>query len=259
MLNRRSIYTIFVVSIAFLSSCNTLTTQKEKKYDEKKPSVTTFEQKVSYMQGYTVVRNFKKNNIPLDETVFLAAMHDAVNGVTPQFPEDQWPDVKTEIEKIVKLAKENETKQAIETNSAKGYVFLEENKKKEGVHATETGLQYRVLKMGTGVKPTITDIVTLTYVGKFIDGTEFDSSIKKDTNSASFHVNRLIPGWMEALQLMPQGSKWEIYVPFELAYGDKKHRVVPQGSTLVFEIELLNVKPAVANPNVKSISPVKKK
>ncbi len=259
MLNRRSIYTIFVVSIAFLSGCSTLNTQKEKTTVEKKPSLTTFEQKVSYLQGYTVVRNFKKNNIPLDEAAFVAAMRDAVSGVTPQFPEDQWPEVKTEIEKIVKLAKENETKQAIETNSTKGQAFLEENKKKEGVQVTETGLQYRVLKMGTGVKPSITDIVTLTYVGKFIDGTEFDSSIKKDANSVSLNVNRVIPGWMEALQLMPQGSKWEIYVPSELAYGDKKHRVVPQGSTLIFEIELLSVKPAVPNPNVKPVSPSKKK
>ena len=141
--------------------------------------------------------------------------------------------------------REEEQKKLADENAEKGKVFLEENKAKEGVTTTESGLQYRVITEGSGVKPKATDTVTVHYSGKLLDGTEFDSSYSRN-EPATFDLNSVIPGWTEGLQLMPQGSKWELVIPSDLAYGPGANGPIPPNSVLVFEVELLEVKAAEA-------------
>ncbi len=126
-------------------------------------------------------------------------------------------------------------------NVGEGEAFLAENKTKEGVQTTASGLQYKVIKAGNGAKPQATDKVKVNYRGKLLDGSEFDSSYSRN-QPAEFAVNQVIPGWTEALQLMPVGSSWEVYIPYNLAYGEQgAGRQIPPYSTLVFEVELLSI------------------
>lgn len=128
-----------------------------------------------------------------------------------------------------------------EAAKADGVKFLEENKKKEGVQTTASGIQYKVNTMGTGPKPLATDRVKVHYTGKLIDGTVFDSSVERG-EPAVFPLNGVIPGWTEALQLMPVGSKWTIYLPSDLAYGERgAGQQIPPHSTLIFEVELISI------------------
>ena len=118
---------------------------------------------------------------------------------------------------------------------------MEANKKKEGVKTLPSGLQYKVLKDGSGKTATATDEVTVNYRGSFIDGAEFDSSYKKGT-PLTFQVDKIIPGWKEALQLMKEGSKWQLFVPPELGYGERSVGPIPPNATLIFEVELVAIK-----------------
>jgi len=126
-------------------------------------------------------------------------------------------------------------------NAADGAAFIAEKAKEEGVQKTESGLHYKIITAGDGAIPTATDQVVAHYKGTLIDGTEFDSSYKRG-QPATFGVSNLIPGWVEALQLMPAGSKWELYIPSDLGYGDRGTPSIPPGSTLVFELELIEIK-----------------
>ena len=119
--------------------------------------------------------------------------------------------------------------------------YLKENKEKEGVKETESGLQYRVIKEGDGKSPSAEDVVLVHYVGKFVDGTEFDSSVKRG-EPISFPLNRVIKGWTEGLQLMKEGGKYEFTIPHNLAYGERRVRKIPPCATLIFEVELIEVK-----------------
>jgi len=129
----------------------------------------------------------------------------------------------------------------LKSNLEEGKKFLTENKKKQGVITTASGLQYEVLTQGTGVKPKLTNVVVCHYKGTLINGTEFDNSYARNS-PAEFAVTGVIKGWTEALQLMPVGSKYKLYIPYSLGYGMNDHEPIPGGSTLIFEIELLNVK-----------------
>lgn len=122
----------------------------------------------------------------------------------------------------------------------KGTKFLEENKKKKGITTLPSGLQYEVIKAGTGAKPVATDKVKVHYTGTLVDGTEFESSLRHG-EPATFNLNQVIKGWSEALQLMPVGSKWKIYIPSDLAYGDRGSQKIGPGETLIFELELLEI------------------
>lgn len=126
-------------------------------------------------------------------------------------------------------------------NVEQGKAFLDENKSREGVHITESGLQYEIVKEGSDKKAKATDQVRCHYEGTLIDGTMFDSSVKRG-EPATFGVNQVIPGWVEALQIMGEGAKWKLYIPSELAYGAQgAGEVIPPHSTLIFEVELLEV------------------
>lgn len=132
------------------------------------------------------------------------------------------------------------------TTKAAGEAFLAENKTKEGVVVTASGLQYKVLTQGNGAVPTADDKVKVRYEGRLLDGTVFDSSYKRNPNTASFKVSSLIKGWVEALQLMPVGSKWELYIPYDLAYGQREAGSIPPYSTLIFTMELVEIEKADA-------------
>jgi len=128
-----------------------------------------------------------------------------------------------------------------EKNKKEGEAFLAENKKKEGVKTLPSGLQYRVIKEGTGKSPKAADTVVCNYRGTLIDGTEFDSSYKRG-EPATFPLNQIIPGWTEALQLMKEGAKWQLFIPANLAYGEQSTGIIGPNSVLIFEIELISVK-----------------
>ncbi|MDC3358965.1 MAG: FKBP-type peptidyl-prolyl cis-trans isomerase [Pseudomonadales bacterium] len=137
--------------------------------------------------------------------------------------------------------KTNEDKTTMDDNKLEGEAFLAENAKKEGVTVTASGLQYEVIASGSGATPTLSDTVETHYTGRFMDGTEFDSSVTRG-QPLTFPVTGVIAGWTEALQLMQEGDKWKLYIPSELAYGERGVGPIPPNATLIFDIELLAVK-----------------
>lgn len=146
---------------------------------------------------------------------------------------------KMDIEEANKFIESFQAKE-LERLKTEGSAFLEENKRKEGVRELPSGLQYEVIQEGTGEMPKETDRVKVHYTGTLLNGTEFDSSIGRG-EPATFQVDRLIPGWTEALQLMPAGSKWKLYIPYDLAYGERGNQNIPPYSTLIFEMELIEI------------------
>jgi FKBP-type peptidyl-prolyl cis-trans isomerase FkpA len=238
---RLLVISILAASTALVVGCN-----KEEKVDDA-AKISTLEQKVSYVIGYNMAKNLKQNKVELDNDALVLALSDAKADKESRISDEEGQKVMTEMQEKVMQQMEAERKKISEENTAKGKKFLEENKAKEGVTTTESGLQYKVLTEGKGPKPKATDTVTVHYVGKLIDGTEFDSS-QKHGQPATFPLDGVIPGWTEVLQLMPQGSKWEVYIPSELAYGEGGQGPIPASSTLIFEIELLEVKAPEAAP-----------
>ncbi|MBR3521054.1 MAG: FKBP-type peptidyl-prolyl cis-trans isomerase [Prevotella sp.] len=146
--------------------------------------------------------------------------------------------------KAIQDAREQKRKAEAEANKQKGEQWLAENAKKEGVVTLPSGLQYKVLTAGKGVTPKAEDEVTVKYAGRLIDGTEFDSSYKRPGETSKFKCNQVIKGWTEALTMMPEGSKWELYIPQDLAYGDRAQGAIPACSALIFTVELVQVTPA---------------
>lgn len=144
------------------------------------------------------------------------------------------------VKKLYDHAVEENKRITKETNTKAGEEFLAANKLKEGVVTTASGLQYKVLVEGTGKTPSVKDEVTVKYEGRLLDGTVFDSSYKRKGETAKFRVNQVIKGWTEALKMMPMGSKWELYIPYDLAYGSRKAGNIPPYSTLIFIVELVS-------------------
>src|SRR6516164_9805467 len=205
---------------------------------EKSPQLKDQKDKVSYSIGMNIGANLSRQKVDINPDVLAAGIKDAIAG-KPQLTQDQVKDVMQQFEKDM----EQKQKDAGEKNKADGAKFLEENKKKPGVKTTASGLQYKVIKEGTGPQPKATDMVTVNYRGTLIDGTEFDSSYKRG-QPATFPVNGVIKGWTEALQLMKQGSKFQLFIPANLAYGERAMGPdIGANSTLVFEVELQDVKP----------------
>jgi len=205
---------------------------------EKSPQLKDQKDKVSYSIGMNIGLNLSRQKVDINPDLLVAGIKDAIAG-KPQLTQDQVKDVMTQFEKDM----EQKQKAAGEKNKADGTKFLEENKKKEGVKTTASGLEYKVLKEGTGAQPKATDMVTVNYRGTLIDGTEFDSSYKRG-QPATFPLNGVIKGWTEGLQLMKAGSKYQFFVPSNLAYGERAVGAeIAPNATLIFEVELLEVKP----------------
>jgi peptidylprolyl isomerase/FKBP-type peptidyl-prolyl cis-trans isomerase FklB len=201
----------------------------------------TFEEKLSYSMGFEVGSYFKAAGGDIKKDLLVSGIEAAYNGDKPLLTDEEMLAVKKEYaEKMQKqqMAQLEEMKAA---NLAAGVAFLEENKKKTGVMVTDSGLQYEVIKEGTGIKATAEDTVKVEYVGTLIDGTEFDSTAKHG-EPAEFQVGQVIKGWAEALQMMSAGSKLRLAIPSELAYGEQgaAPRIQPN-SVLVFDVELLEI------------------
>ena len=191
---------------------------------------------ISYAIGVNLGSNLKEQSIDADPAVLAQGLRDSYSGGKMVLTKDQAMAVITTFQHELTAKKELEAKSA-------GEKFLADNKSKPGVVALPDGLQYKIIKAGTGKKPTKESTVTVNYVGKLVDGTEFDSSIKRG-QPATFQVGGVIPGWTEILQLMPVGSKWEVYIPPALAYGERgtPGGPIPPSATLIFEVELLAIK-----------------
>lgn len=284
MINKKLAIIGLMASAALVAGC---------KEDAKKqaPKLDTLEQKVSYLIGQNIGNGIKQNGIALDQDAFILGLNEVKTPVSAEdqaklaelqkkAPETLTKEEKAELDKLKAAAprisqedaekimkefqesmmkkKEEEAKKLSEGNKAAGDKFLAENKTKPGVQTTASGLQYKVITEGTGVKPKATDTVKVHYTGKLLDGKVFDSSVTRG-EPVEFPVSGVIAGWVEALQLMPQGSKWEVYIPSDLAYGPTGNQAIPPASTLVFEVELLEVKAAPAAADDKAAAKPAKK
>jgi FKBP-type peptidyl-prolyl cis-trans isomerase FklB len=215
---------------------------------------TTDKDKVSYSLGVDIGRTLQRLQLDLNEEALSKGIGDVLRS-KPMAMTDQelqatlqaFQQKMMQKQQEAMAKKQSEMKVVAEKNKSDGKKFLDDNAKKSGVKSTSSGLQYKVIKEGKGEKPKDSDIVETNYRGTTIDGKEFDNSAKHGA-SASFPVNGVIKGWAEALKLMPVGSKWELYIPSELAYGDEGYGDdIPPGSTLVFEVELLDIKKNAGN------------
>lgn len=225
------------------------------KADDKKSvaaelSFATEESRVAYGIGRNLGMNLKTQSVELDLESFNAGLSDALEGKEARVSEaDIMTAMQSFREKQEAKMKAEAEKLSLE-NKKEGEAFLAANKSKEGVVTTDSGLQYKVLKAGDGAKPGADDTVEVNYKGTFINGEEFDSSYKRG-QSVTFPVGGVIAGWTEALKLMPVGSKYELYIPSELAYGPGGTGRIGPNTTLVFEVELLGIKEKAAEETAK--------
>ncbi|HEX9626191.1 MAG TPA: FKBP-type peptidyl-prolyl cis-trans isomerase [Acidiferrobacterales bacterium] len=194
-------------------------------------------QKLSYTIGHQVGMKIKEDGIDVDPALVAQGLSDVIGGVEPKLTEDEMRNVMMAYQQ----QRFQEFKDLADKNQKTGDEFLAENKKKDGVTTLASGLQYKVITAGKGRKPKASDTVVAHYRGTLLDGKEFDSSITRG-EPATFPVANVIPGWQEALKLMPEGSKWEVYIPSNLAYGPRGAGAnIGPNQTLVFEIELIKV------------------
>ena len=222
------VFMLFVVSLSYAQQ------------EEKKLQLKSFEDSVSYCIGQNIGKNLKDPNMKINFDALSEGMKDLLSG-TSLLKED-------EIQKVLMafnqkmMAKRNEEMSEIKIKNKKiADEFLAANKTKEGVVSLENGLQYKVLKSGTGPSPKDTNVVKVHYRGTLLDGREFDSSYKRG-EPAEFPLNQVIKGWTEALQLMHVGDKWELYIPPELGYKEQgAGEMIQPNSALIFEVELLDI------------------
>jgi len=208
--------------------------------EEKKVFQTTKE-KQSYSMGADMGTRMKAQSIEVDPDAFVQGLKDALSGGKKLMTDEEIRETLTAFQKDLREKQTERNKVLGEKNKKEGEAFLAENKKKEGVKTLPSGLQYKVIKDGTGKSPKTDDTVVCNYSGRLIDGTEFDSSYKRG-EPATFPVNQIIPGWTEALQLMKEGSKWQLFLPADLAYGEQSTGIIGPNSALIFEVELISVK-----------------
>jgi FKBP-type peptidyl-prolyl cis-trans isomerase FklB len=209
---------------------------------QKKEPPKTTKEKVSYSIGVNLGRNMKTQGIDIDQASLTQGIKDAFSGSKTAMSDKDMEATMNAFQQEMMSKMQAKQKVEGEKNKKEGEAFLAANKKKEGVVTLPSGLQYKILKAGNGPKPTKDQTVKCNYRGTLIDGNEFDSSYKRD-QSAEFPVGQVIPGWVEALQLMPVGSKWQLFIPSNLAYGARgQGQAIGPDATLIFEIELLSIK-----------------
>jgi FKBP-type peptidyl-prolyl cis-trans isomerase FklB len=213
----------------------------------KKPAVLTLKtqkDKASYAIGLNIGKSMNKDSVDVDTSILLRGLKDGLAGGKPLLTDDEARAVMTTLQS--EMRKKQEAKMLVqgEANKKEGEAFLAGNKTKDGVVTLPSGLQYKILKEGTGAKPVATDTVVCNYRGTLLDNTEFDSSYKRG-QAATFPLSNVIKGWTEALQLMPVGSKWQLFIPSELAYGPRggPGGAIGPNATLIFEVELMSVQP----------------
>jgi FKBP-type peptidyl-prolyl cis-trans isomerase len=213
------------------------------------PAFKTQKEKLSYAIGMEMGKGVKAQGIEVDSSVLVQGLKDALTDAKPQMSEEELKQVITALQQEMRQKQMQIQEAAALENKTKGDTFLAENSKKDGVIALPDGLQYKVLTAGQGKKPAETDTVMCNYKGTFLDGTEFDSSARAG-KPVPFEVKNVIPGFKEVLQLMPVGSKWQVFIPSSLAYGERgAGNAIGPNATLIFEIELVGIQgnPAATN------------
>ena len=209
----------------------------------------------SYAIGMSIGMSMKANSIDLDDAMFLKGLQDARSGGQTLLSEQDMRKVLMEFQSSVRAKQQQKVAEMGVKNKADGAAFLAANKNNPGVITLPDGLQYQVISDGSGPKPSAADTVTVDYSGTLLDGTEFDSSYKRG-QPATFPVSGVIHGWTEALQLMPTGSKWKLFIPSDLAYGPQGNRSIPPNSVLIFTVELHSVQPAAKPAPVAPATPL---
>lgn len=218
-------------------------TQVSAQETQEKTMLKTRKEQLSYAIGVNAGKSLKGLEIDLDVELAIQALRDAYSGSKLLMSEKEISDALNAFQKERLEKQAAETKLLAEKNKKEGDAFLEENKKKEGIVTLPSGLQYKILRAGEGNRPKDSDTVRVQYRGTLIDGTEFDSSYSRG-KPASFRLGNVIPGWTEALKLMPVGSKWQLFIPPDLAYGIRGYgRTIAPNATLIFEVELLDIEP----------------
>lgn len=203
-------------------------------------SVPINKENISTMVGMDIGRGLTQIKDDLDISVVVEAMKASMEGKKARLTEEQAMEVRQAFMQQMQTKQAAEEKAAAEANQKEGADFLTANKKKSGVKSTDSGLQYEVVTQGKGAKPKATDTVNVHYRGTKIDGTEFDSSYERG-EPATFPLNGVVAGWSEGLQLMPVGSKYKLYIPSDLAYGERAPGPIGPNATLIFEVELLGI------------------
>jgi FKBP-type peptidyl-prolyl cis-trans isomerase len=198
--------------------------------------------KISYGYGMEIGKNLKRQGIEINPDLLAQGLKASLAGEKTLLTEDEVRQTMMAFQQKMQAARMEKQKKEGEENKTKGDAFLAENKKKEGVQTTASGLQYKVITKGSGPIPKADDTVKTHYRGTLIDGTEFDSSYKRG-EPASFVVTQVIKGWTEALMMMPVGSKWQLFIPGDLAYGPGGRPGIPPNATLTFDIELIGIEP----------------
>jgi FKBP-type peptidyl-prolyl cis-trans isomerase FklB len=208
---------------------------------------TTQKDKVSYGIGVGVARTLKGQGIDVNTDVLIKGLRDALAGQKLAMSDDELNNTMAALQQEVNQKQMQAKAKEAEDNQKAGETFLTDNGKKDGVVTLPSGLQYKIVKTAEGQKPTDADTVTCNYRGTLIDGTEFDKS--EAGKPATFQVGMVIPGFKEALKLMPVGAKWQFFIPPNLAYGERgAGNVIGPNTTLVFEVELLSIKDKASNP-----------
>jgi FKBP-type peptidyl-prolyl cis-trans isomerase FklB len=205
------------------------------------PPLTTDKQKQSYALGMNIGRGLSRQGVDVDPATVARGLRDTLGGAKPLLTDAEAEAALGQLQAAVHAKQDAEAQKIGDANMKEGQEFLAANKTKDGVVALPSGLQYKILTPGTGPKPTAADTVVCNYRGTFINGTEFDSSYKRG-QPATFPVGGVIKGWTEALQLMPVGSKWQLFIPPDLAYGTRgAGGAIGPNATLIFEVELISI------------------
>jgi len=210
-------------------------------YAAEKLELKNQKDKESYSLGYRFGDSLKAQHLELNLNAYTSGIKDSLAKKNPLLSQEEISKIISEIQARAMAARQKELKEMAEKNMALGKAFMEENGKKEGVKTLPSGLQYKVLAEGSGRTPKETDEVMAHYKGTLIDGQEFDNSYTRGT-PLTFRPDRIMPGWKEIIPLMKEGSKWQVFIPPQLAYGEQGVGPIPPGSTLIFEIELLAIK-----------------
>jgi FKBP-type peptidyl-prolyl cis-trans isomerase len=237
-------YAMILFAAVLLSACGQQGPGDEKAAEAvEELELDTTEERLSYGIAYGLGERLKADGVPLDVAAFSAGLKDSFDGSQPKLTQEEIGVEMQAFQQKQNVKQDAQMQQAGEKNTVAGMAFLAENAGKEGVVVLESGLQYKVLEAGDGPKPGPADTVEVHYRGTLIDGTEFDSSYSRGS-TVSFGVTQVIPGWTEALQLMSVGSKWQLFIPSELAYGSGgAGPMIGPNAALVFDVELLQIAP----------------
>ena len=238
-------FIIFMLSFLFigLNSCTLFSKMPSADKEDSKCNslLNTNMDTVSYMIGSEIGTSFKTNFIDIQPTALLAGVEAALQGNDTLFTEEEKNEIMTTFQFQLQMAEMERQEKVAAANRIEQDSFLTQNKKKEGILETPSGIQYKIITLGTGPKPLETDTVRVHYEGRFIDGEIFDASRKHGTEPVEFPLNRVISGWTQGLQLMPVGSTFELYIPAHLAYGERGNDRIPPSKMLIFIVELLDI------------------